>query len=295
MKGPLSIRAGLWRRLLVGLRVFVLSVVGFWVVFHFAQTSLIFHSDRELTRTPDSLGWPYEDVTIPVGNHTTHGWFIPVKPERGVVLYCHGNDGNMATHLGAVRICRDLGFSVLLFDYGGFGASTGHPSEKRSYADAEAMWRWLTGTRQVSPGQIVVWGTSFGGGTAAELATRTKPAAVVLESTYLSIPKAAFRDYPWFPTFLVRHRFDNERKMDRLTSPLLVIHSLDDELYPFEHGQRLYELANSPKQFLEIRGDHCGGTMVSAKVYRKGVEQFLTPLLPAMGESGGATPLHEGH
>jgi fermentation-respiration switch protein FrsA (DUF1100 family) len=78
----------------------------------------------------------------------------------------------------------------------------------------------------------------------------------------------------------VRHRFDNEHKVSQITSPLLVIHSRDDTLYPFEHGKRLFELATAPKQFFEIHGDHYGGTVLSGKIYRKGIADFLDPILP---------------
>jgi fermentation-respiration switch protein FrsA (DUF1100 family) len=272
-------RAGFKRVLFMLVRIFALVVVGLWGTLYFAQTPMIFKGERKLGRTPAFYGWKYEDVSVKVGREATCGWYIPVDQPKGVVLLCHGNDGNVSTHLTAARVFHDMGFSVLIFDYGGYGKSTGGPSEQRAYADAAAMWSYLTVDKKLRPNQIVIWGPSFGGGPATELATHAEPAAVILQSTYLSIPKAAFGKWAWLAKCFIRHQFDNESKVSRIKSPLLVIHSPDDTLYPFEHGRRLYELATAPKQFLEIRGDHYNGTPLSAESCRTRIEAFLGPLL----------------
>src|SRR5690606_31346087 len=111
------------------------------------QTRLIFIATREIHRTPGAYHWPYEDVTLGVGSETTHGWFIPAaKPAPGVILFSHGNAGNIADRLESISIFRDLGYDVLAYDYGGYGKSSGTPSEARCYEDIRAMWRYLTET-----------------------------------------------------------------------------------------------------------------------------------------------------
>jgi uncharacterized protein len=272
---------GLAKRLVLML---ALALVGFYGVFYFAQTGMIFQSERTLTGDPGVHGWDYEDVVLPVGGETTHGWFVPKEGARGVVLFCHGNDGNISTRLGTVRFFRNRGFSVFIFDYGGYGKSTGGPSEKRVNQDVLAAWAYLTEQRQIAPAEIVVWGRSFGGGAACELARHVTPGAVVLESTYLSMADVAFQDYPWFPGGLfVRHRFANKDKVAKISAPLLVIHSRDDDLYPFHHGQGLFERVPEPKQFLEIFGDHYDGPRMSKDIYEKGIAEFLDGVFPKAG------------
>lgn len=272
-------QAGFKRVLFTILRITLLVVAGLWGVLYFAQTPMIFRGERSLSRTPAGFGWRYEDVSVNVGHELTRGWYVTVDRPKGTILFCHGNDGNISTHLPAIRAFHDMGFSVLLFDYGGYGESTGKPSERRAYADAAAMWDYLTVDRKLRPNQIVIWGPSFGGGPATELACHTKPGAVILQSTFLSIPKAAFGEWACVAKWFIRHQFDNESKVSRITSPLLVIHSPGDTLYPIEHGKRLFELATAPRQFLEIRGDHYGGTPLTADFCRRRLEAFLDPIL----------------
>ena len=216
---------------------------------------------------------------------------MPLENARGVIFFCHGNDGNVSTRLGTIRHFRSLGFSTLIYDYGGFGRSTGRPSEKRVHADTRAMWDHLVQARGLSPGRIVIWGRSFGGGAACELARRVVPAAVVLESTFTSMADAAFAAYPWFPAqWFLRHRFANEDKVADIKAPLLVIHSRQDTLYPFAHGVALFERATEPKQLLELDGDHGEGPTVSKQVYFEGLAGFLDPLLPRTASPGGLAP-----
>ncbi len=250
---------------------------------HRAQGWVIFPAARALYRTPSDapFNWHYEDVVVSVGKHTTHGWFIPLERDRGTVLFSHGNAGNLADRLESIQLLRRMGFSVLAYDYGGYGRSTGRPSESRVYADAEAMWRHLIQDRGLAPERIILFGRSLGGAATAYLASRTSPAAVVLESTFLSIPDVA-RGMPLgrFLAWGIRHRFPSKDRMKDIHAPLLVVHSPDDTLIPYAHGRRLFELANEPKQFLPIRGDHNDGFVQSMEVYLHGWEAFLASLFP---------------
>ncbi len=274
------------RRLLVLLG---LALGGYYIFFYFAQTPLIFHSEKELLADPGNKGWAFEDVRLDIRGETTHGWFIPLEAARGVVLFCHGNGGNISNRLGAVVFFRSLGFSVLLFDYGGYGESTGAPSEKRVYADAMAMWEYLVTERGIPAAKIVVWGRSFGGGAACDLASRVKAGAAVLESTFLSKAEATKEHIPGVPWgLLIRHRFSNASKVHQIASPLLVIHSRDDTLFPLHHGQGLYERATESKTFLEVRGDHNDIGRVSDKLIREGVTKFLSTI-PSLQSSPAST------
>ena len=272
-------------------RVVVMVVVafaGFYVFFYFAQTSVVFHSERELRGDPGDKGWDFEEVRLDVGGETTHGWFVPLAGARGVVLFCHGNGGNISNRLGEVVFFRELGFSVMLYDYGGYGKSTGRPSEKRVYADGLAVWEYLVEERGLSPERIVIWGRSFGGGAACDLGARVAPGAVVLESTFLSKVEAGKDQAGWIPWgLLLRYRFSNASKVGRIGAPLLVIHSRDDTLFPLRHGRGLYRRAGEPKTFLEVRGDHHDVGRVSARMMLAGASEFFDGIRSFRREESG--------
>lgn len=240
------------------------------------QRKLIFPASREMVRDPGDVDWAFEDLRIPVAGKITHGWYVPLENARGVVLFSHGNAGNLSGRLESIGLLRSFGFSVLAYDYGGYGYSTGKPSEARCYADIRAMWDFLTQTKHIPESQIVLFGRSLGAAPTADLAQYVKPGAVVLESAFLSVPDVA-KDMPIVGhlTGLIRHRFENKAKVGKISSPLLVIHSPQDEVIPYTHGKRLFELANEPKTFLDIWGDHNLGFVLSESVYRPGWEAFL--------------------
>lgn len=263
--------------LLVKLIYLVLIAVAlFSAGLYFAQGKLIFLGTREMNRDPGDAGLAFEEIRLPVADFETHGWYVPLENHRGVVLFSHGNAGNLSGRIESIGLLRSFGFSVLAYDYGGYGYSTGSPSEQRLYADIRAMWDYLINVKQIPPSEIVLFGRSLGAAPTAELAQSVTPGAVVLESAFLSVPDVA-KDMPivGYLTWLIRHRFENKDKVGKITSPLLVVHSPDDEVIPFAHGQRLFELAKEPKTFLEIRGDHNLGFVISEPVYRPGWEAFL--------------------
>jgi fermentation-respiration switch protein FrsA (DUF1100 family) len=150
-----------------------------------------------------------------------------------------------------------LGFSALVLDYRGYGKSEGRPSEEGTYRDARAAWRHLVEARGTPPDAIVVWGRSLGGAIAAALARERTPRLLVLESAFTSLREVAAHLYPWAPTgLLLGNRYPTEGFLRQVRSPVLVMHSPDDELAPYAHGLRLFERASPPKRFLPIRGRH---------------------------------------
>ena len=264
------------------LRLFLLVYGGVLIVFYAIQTKLIFPGNRDMSSTPESRRWAYEDLTWSVSGATTNAWFIPAPGKsRGAILYSHGNAESIASCLEVAALYRTLGFDVLLYDYGGYGHSTGRPSEQRCYADIRAAWKWLTEERKIAPERIVLFGRSVGGGPTADLAVEVKPGAIVLESTFRSVATLGQELFRILPVkWLVRHRFDTESKITRFQAPVLIVHSPQDEIIPFRHGKKLFELAPEPKQFLEISGGHNDGVFVSAARYREGLTQFFKPLFP---------------
>ena len=244
------------------------------------QPRLIYFPDmpaRMLEATPQDIGLEYESLRLEtVDGEQLHGWFVPAQAARATLLFCHGNAGNISHRLESLRIFNELGLNVLIFDYRGYGQSTGKTSEAGTYRDADAAWRYLLDERRLAPQDIVIAGRSLGAAVAADLASRTAPAAVVLESAFISVPAMAAEIYPWLPPGLPGlYRYDTRAKLAQITRPLLIVHSRDDEIIPFAHAQTLFAEAGGPKQFLELSGGHNGGIRVSRAGYVRGLAAFL--------------------
>ncbi len=258
---------------LMGATIYALLCLAIYVF----QPRLVYFPMKAMAATPAAIGLRYEDVRLDTGNGTTvHGWYLPGREDARTLLFLHGNAGNISHRLDSLRIFNELGLSVLIIDYSGFGASGGKPGEQQTYEDAALAWRYLTGSRGIAPERIVVFGRSLGGGVAAWLAARESPGALILESTFTSVPELAKKYYPIFPVrWLARIRYDNASRLREVRCPVLIVHSRDDELVPIDHGRALFELAAEPKSFLEIRGSHNTGFMMSGQSYRRGLARFL--------------------
>jgi fermentation-respiration switch protein FrsA (DUF1100 family) len=275
------------RPLWTALRMLVVTplvAVGLGIALLFAiQTSLIFPAGGSIWREPSSAGWAFENIWLePAPGERTHAWWMPLEDMRGAVLFSHGNAGTMADRLDFAAILRDQGVGVFFYDYGGYGNSSGRPSEERCYRDIRAAWRWLTEEAGIEPRRIVLMGRSLGGGPAIQLATEVEPAGVIVESSFTSIPDMAAQAFPFLPVRrLVRHRMDNAAKIGAVSAPVFVLHSPRDEVVPFRHGQRLYEAATEPKRFHEMRGGHNDGWFLSYPEYGHALGAFMDEVLPA--------------
>jgi fermentation-respiration switch protein FrsA (DUF1100 family) len=246
------------------------------------QSRLVYFPQRRLETTPDCHGMPYRDVFFFSEDHVRlHGWFIPAPDARGVLLFCHGNAGNISHRLDSVRLFHDLGLTVFIFDYRGYGQSRGRISENGTYRDALAAWRCLVEQEDVAADEITIFGRSLGGAVAVELATRVAPRALIVESTFNSAVELGARAYPWLPVrLLARIRYDSQDRIRDVRCPKLFVHSPADELVPFGLGRRLFRLAGPPKEFLRIRGGHNDGFLASGALYRDGLARFLASVPP---------------
>ena len=250
----------------------------------FMQARLIYYPNlpsRELTASPADIGLDYESVTITTSDDIKlHGWFVPAEQERGVVLFFHGNAGNISHRLDTLELFHTLGLSSLIIDYRGYGQSQGKVTEQGTYLDAEAAWQYLTRERTVPADKIVIFGRSLGGAIAAYLAAQQEPGGLIIESTFTSIPDMGAHLYPILPVRLLsRFRYDTKEALKSVTCPVLVIHSPDDEIIPYINGSILFEAAKEPKSFLEIRGGHNDGFLPSGKLYVDGLDKFINTFM----------------
>jgi len=253
---------------------------------------LIYQPRAGVEATPTQAGLPFTETWIQAADGPRlQAWLIPNASTSPVILLCHGNGGNISHRLLKAKLLRKAGASVLLFDYRGYGRSEGKPTEAGTYADGEAAYAWLR-ARGVPDSRIVFYGESLGAAVAIDLATRHRVAGLIVESGFTSALDMGRRLFPHLPVSrMIRYRYDNLAKIRRVLTPVLVMHSPDDEIVPFEMGQRLYTAAPDPKTFLELRGTHNEGFIVAAQAYVDALREFLGTPVPAQRYSRrGAAP-----
>ena len=246
---------------------------------------MIFYPTRELVVTPDQAGLPFENANIAVAtNDTLHGWYFNSpdstkdQSEQRVVLFCHGNGGNISHRLETAQFLQELGASLLMFDYRGYGQSSGQHSETNLHEDAFACYQWLIDEKGWRPEQIVLFGRSLGGAVVVELASKARTAGIIVESSFTSIGDMGSRMFPWLPVrYLLKYDFASIDKISNLNCPVLVTHSPDDSMIPFEMGRELYEAAGEKARFVELEGDHNDLSYFQIDEYRAAVRSIVSP------------------
>lgn len=239
-------------RVAAGLAITYLLILVLFMIF---EESLIFFPSRYPEGDWRPQGLPLEDAWFEAADGTRlHGWYVACEEPRAVVLFCHGNAGNVTHRLEMMRVLHDyVGVSVLVFDYRGYGRSQGKPDEPGVLADARAARAWLAKRAGIAEREVVMMGRSLGGAVAVDLAARDGARALVLESTLTSIPDLGAYHYPWLPVrWLARTRLDALAKIPDYHGPLLQSHGNADRIVPYRFGQRLFEAANEPKTFVTI-------------------------------------------
>jgi len=262
--------------ILISVALAYAAVVALVFVF---QARLVYYPGigREVTVSPLAYGLAFEPAEIRTSDgETLHGWWVPADKARGTVLFLHGNAGNISHRLDYLLMFNRLGHSTFIVDYRGYGRSSGAPSEEGTYRDAEAAWDYLRQARSVRQQDLVIVGESLGGGVATWLAARVAPRALVLFSTFTSVNDLGSEIYWFLPVRLInRIRYDNLGNLERISAPIFVAHSRDDEIVPYAHGRRLFEAARDPKEFLEMRGSHNEGLVFARKEWMAQLGSFL--------------------
>ena len=247
------------------------------------QGSMVFFPSSTIERTPADVGLEFETVTLITEDGERLGaWFVPAaesdRRQVPVVLLCHGNAGNVGHRVELLERLNRLGVDTLIFDYRGYGESTGQPSETGLQLDARAAWTHLTDERGVQPGRIIVFGRSLGGAVAADLAAEVEPAGLILDSAFTTLADIAKEAYPWLPSHrILRYRFDTLASVRNASStvPIAIIHSRDDEMIGFHHGQRLMTGGSERAPFLATSGGHNDPPWEGTPEYGSFIAEFI--------------------
>ena len=251
------------------------------------MSSFIYYPDPHWWATPADLGLTAEEIDLsPEQGVRLHAWFFPLsQPFEGrgmeplaTLLFCHGNAGNVSHRLENVYHLLQSGFQVLLFDYRGYGRSSGQPSEEGLYRDAEAAWAYLVEREDTARIPRILFGRSLGGAVAVELATRVEADGLIVESTFTSIRTLARLVFP-LPLPPLPVRYDSLSKIGQIKTPLLAVHGEEDELIPFADGQALFEAAPEPKAWFAIPGaGHNDTYVVGGEAYFQRLVAFAAAL-----------------
>lgn len=244
------------------------------------QPSFLYKPLRQVSYTPGELGLDYEKVILKTDDGLRlRGWYVPGKKsdDSGLtLLFCHGNGGNIMHRLDSINIFYNLGVNCFIFDYRGYGNSEGTPTEDGTYLDAKAAYEWLINEKKEQPDNIIAFGRSLGGAIAAQLASKYEVGSLVIESGFTSYIDMGRKFYPYMPVrWFARYNYNTLDYIKQVRCPVMMIHSRNDEIIPFEFGLKLYEAANEPNEFIELFGNHNDGFLVSNEIYKKAWEKWL--------------------
>lgn len=244
----------------------------------------VFLPKKEFSATPASKNLPYREIWFPAEDGVKlNGWFIPGSPGAPLVLFFHGNAGNLADNLEYLSLLHGQGFSIFIFDYRGYGKSEGEPLEENDlYQDGRGAVSYLEGQGWRHE-RMIFFGQSLGSAVALQVALERPPAGLVMESSFSSmkeivkfITPLAYYTVGWWGIDLP---FDNMAKIDRINVPLLLIHGDNDTVVPVEMARRLFARAVAPKWFHSITGGgHCDVFMRDTSAYLAAWRDYLASL-----------------
>ncbi len=259
-------------------------IAALWLLLRWFEWKSLYVPSRVVDRTPADVGMEFEDVDFFAEDGVRlHGWWIPHPAARGTILYFHGNGMNIANR---VELCRDLhrlDVNIFIFDYRGYGRSRGwYTSEQGTYRDARAAYevvRARYGDEENPP--VVAYGASLGAAIAAQLALDKPVRGAVFEAGFNNVVDVGSRIYPWLPLrWLVKSRYEADRRVAQLHIPKLFAHSRDDTLIPPDLGQKLFDAAAEPKERMELTGPHGESGWNETPAFWRVLSEFVDRTLP---------------
>ncbi|MEG3935867.1 MULTISPECIES: alpha/beta hydrolase [unclassified Microcoleus] len=274
-------------------KIWAIAYIASCILLFFLQTRLIFQPTPTIAKTPDAFNIPYQEVWLPVKGRSRkieklHGWWLPAANRKslGTLLYLHGRGLNIGANISQSYRFRQLGFSVLLIDYRGYGRSQGSfPKESQVYEDAEVAYNYLVKQRQLLPSQILFYGHSMGGAVAIELAIRHPEAAgLIVHNSFTSMVDMVENNayMRFFPVrLLLTQRFDSLAKVKSLRMPILFVHGIADRFVPATMSKKLYASSPEYKKILLVPNarHNNGDAFFNNPEYRQTIVDFAEKVI----------------
>lgn len=235
-------------------RILMLGIVTTWLAGCTAR-SLIFHPGVWPSGNWEPANLDFEDVWFDSADGVKlHGWYVPAAQPSGYLLYAHGNAGNLSDRAAVIRLLNhELGLSVFIFDYRGYGRSQGRPSVNGIRADGKAAMNWLRSRAGIGSNDIILLGSSLGGLVAVHLAAEEGARALILEGAFPSLARVARSRFPWLPVGpLLRQDINAGELIRGFRGPVFQSHAGQDSIIPIALGRSLFEAANDPKEFMVL-------------------------------------------
>ena len=257
---------------------------------NYTQSYTIFQSRGASLSPPSHLD--IDEVFLPTPDgERLYAWWQQTDGAKKTILYFQANGTNISHKTHRLDTFKKMGVNALLIDYRGYGKSTGRiKREQHIYTDGQTAWNYLVNEKGIAAGNIIVWGRSLGGAVATEIARDKKITALILESTFYSLDAIAQRQYWFLPTTrLLKFRFQNGGKLKRVHSPVVVIHSTEDDYVPFDQALRLFQAASTPRYLIETTGSHLDSfdrqqLLFGSRVNRSDQQTFvLSELIKILG------------
>ena len=286
--------------------IFILALI---IVIPFVKTSLLFQPTRKIDKFPSDYGIPFMEVTILTKDDIKlSAWYIPSKMSlaggrnadlnvnvnvnqleitnnknaNDIILFCHGNGGNISSRKTLISLLYKLGYGLFIFDYRGYGRSTGSASIDGFYKDIETVWDYLTKIRGINEKNIILFGESIGVSVASYIAQKHNPKCLILQSGFASLDHIVEDYLPastprvvlnFINKIIIGNDFNTINYIKNVVAPKLILHSLSDDIVPFYHSQLLYDNCLEPKEFYEIKGTH--NDFQIDKLYVEEIDNFV--------------------
>lgn len=234
-------------------------MITFALLFYLCVLAFLFFGQRKLQYLPmgqlQGIPQEFNDIYLTTEDGIKIlAWFKEPKKGEKIIVYFHGNAGNISNRASKFEEFAKEGFGVMAISYQGYAGSEGKPSESGLINDGKAALDFLLDAGYL-PKDFVLFGESLGSGVAVQLAAKFDVAAVILESPYTSITAVAKKTYWFVPVDLIlKDKFDSTKYITKISSPILVFHGTADAIVPFSEGKKLYELITAPKKFIEVQG-----------------------------------------
>jgi hypothetical protein len=250
------------------------------IVLALTSDSIIFqpqpssYTDASLSAALGRLSPPGQFLHLDSGGQKITALYLPNPDARFTILFSHGNAEDLDDVMFFLQKFYDDGFSVMAYNFRGYGTSTGKPTENGVYSDTNAAYDYLTQQLHIPANRVIAMGRSLGCGAAIHLAARRPVAGLIVEAPFLSAFRVLTRVQllPW-------DKFDNARDIRKVHVPVLIIHGRADQIVPFWHGEKLFQIANQPKMFLPIDGaGHNDVMLLAGKKYDAALREFAARL-----------------